>query len=75
MITLDTTKAELKAKWKQMYQTRKKFGPNGVLPSSANYGYFTGKMEYTAWLLLHSKEILDPLPFTDPPNIDPELGW
>lgn len=56
MITVATTKAELKAKWKQMYQTRKAFAPDGVLPGYANYGYFTGKMEYTAWLLLHSTE-------------------
>lgn len=56
MITVATTKAELKAKWKQMYQTRKKFSANGALPSLANYGYFTGKMEYTAWLLLNATE-------------------
>lgn len=56
-LILETTRAELKTKWKQMYQIRKKFAPSGVLPSFTNYGYFTGKMEYTAWLLLNSKEV------------------
>jgi hypothetical protein len=52
MITLDTTKTELKAKWKAMYQKRKKLDATSIM----YYGYFTGKMEYTAWLLVHAVE-------------------
>lgn len=52
MITLDTTKAELKAKWKAMYQKRKGLDATNI----RYYGYFTGKMEYTAWLLVNGKE-------------------
>lgn len=56
MIILNTTCDELKAKWKQMYRLRKVYGPLGAMPSDMNYGYFTGKMEYTAWLLVNGQQ-------------------
>lgn len=58
VLVLPTTRAELKDKWKRMYRERKKFGPRGALPSGGAYGYFSGKMEYTAWLLLRSREVM-----------------
>jgi hypothetical protein len=57
MIILDTTKDELRAKWKKMYRKRKQVAAAGGYGSGTNYGYFTGKMEYTAWLLIHSREV------------------
>lgn len=57
VLILETNRDELKTKWKQMYRERKKFGPNGALPSGGAYGYFSGKMEYTAWLLINAKEV------------------
>jgi hypothetical protein len=59
MIILDTTKDELKSKWKQMYQTRKKFYQkyDSNVAGVASYSYYKGKMEYTAWLLIHSREV------------------
>lgn len=53
MLILDTTKAELKSKWKQMYRDRKEFE---TLDVSFWRGYYTGKMEYTAWLILNARE-------------------
>lgn len=52
MIVIDTTKAELKSIWKQVYRKCKNLSKDSML-----YGYYRGKMEYTAWLLVHSTEV------------------
>jgi hypothetical protein len=53
-LVLQTTKAELKARWKQLYRDRKQCQE---MQLAGWYSYYSGMMNELAWLILYTKEV------------------